>query len=558
MEPTVDVVIVGAGPTGLTLASDLHRWGVSFRIIDKKAAPEPFSKAANFWPRTQEVTTAIGFGQRIIAAGVPIRGQTLVAFGKVIGHPQPGPYPSPFPTVLDIGQDRIEHTIQHYLSEHGHRVEYHTALVALEHHPASITMTLEYADGRHERVHSRYLVACDGSRSAVRAMTGLHIQPILLPQRAYWQIDARLRWSRQLTHDHIWFFLFDDGFCGIVPLPDARYRVFILRDEHALPDREPSLAEMQAAVQAIANDPVVELSDPIWYSHGRLRYGVAPTFHQGHVLFAGDAGHITIPIGGQGMNTGIQDAFNLGWKLAAVVQGRATPTVLDSYSLERRPVRQALADDQAANFRRLTQPSLVQKLATRWLGPIVMRGGRSIELGRRDEAQLTINYPHSPLSEDHLRDGRVRAGDRAPDAVIVAVPAFRTTTLFAHIYRRTWTLLGFDGAGTTEDAGRLGRVLRGVTRAFGDIEAHLVLAAADAPKWAHAVAGGGALLDRDGRAHAAYDIKRPTLVLVRPDGHVGFRGGLAHTEALHAYCQRVFLPCPGVADAARSAKILPR
>jgi 3-(3-hydroxy-phenyl)propionate hydroxylase len=540
MAPQLDALIIGAGPVGLALAADLARWGVSFRIVDAKPGPEQHSKAASFWPRTQEVAAAMGFGQQVINTAVHIKGQTVVAFGKVIGHPPSGPHPSPYPNVLSVNQGSVERTMRDHLIGIGHPVEYGTAAGAITQDSHGATATLTHADHHQETVHARYLIACDGSRSAARESVGLSIAPIPLPNRALRQVDARLHWSRPLTHDHIWFFLFDDGFCGVLPLPDGYYRIFLCEDDRHMPDRPPTLLEMQEALRRITGDTQVELADPIWMTHGAFRYGVASQFRAGRVFLAGDAGHMTIPIGGQGMNAGIQDAFNLGWKLAAVLQGRAPEALLDTYSSERQTVRQELAEDQATNFQRLMKPSAWQKWTTYHLGPVIMRRNRSVELGRRDEAQLTINYPTSPMTSDILGKGGVRAGDRAPDSPVVRMPDCQTITLFSLIYQRNWTLLTFLGDTDARSQGGLDIALNELGATYPDIQVWFVSASSNGPHLAKPDTI--YLSDRDRLAFDAYQIRQSALLLIRPDGHIGFRGGLVHIKSLSNYCARWMTP----------------
>ena len=538
--PVTNVLIVGAGPVGLTLACELHRWGVPFRIIDRKSGPEEHTKASSFWPRIQEITQAIGVGELLRNQGVTVYTQTVTAFGKLIGHTPTGPYPSPFSYVMNVSQGDIEHTLRDYLQDRGYIVEYDTAIGNVTQDADTVETTIEHANGEHETIHCRYLIAGDGSRSVVRGMVGLHIEPIPLGNTVLRQIDIKLQWSRPLTHDRIWFFLNDDGFCAIFPMPNGIHRVTILRDGQDIPERYPTLEEMQHDLRTFSGDMLTELTDPVWFSFGKFVYGVAERFREGRVFLVGDAGHITIPIGGQGMNTGIQDAFNLGWKLAGVLQGRLNEDVLDSYSAERHPIRSDLAGAQRANFGRLTNPGNFQKLITMWITPFLMRsGGQNVELGKRDESQLSVAYPDSPLSEDHLGRGGVKAGDRAPDAYVVTRADLATVRLFDLIYKQKWTLLLFEnGQATYGDD--LATLLSEIRAAFAAMQAWMIISTTPgttAPR-------PDVLLDVERRAHEAYDIKRPTLLLIRPDGHVGFRGGLEHMAELQAYAQRIFREMP--------------
>jgi 3-(3-hydroxy-phenyl)propionate hydroxylase len=540
----VDVVIVGAGPVGLSLAADLRRYGVSVRIVDRKAGPEVYSKAANFWPRTQEVAEAIGYGAQVQAAAVAIKATTVYAFGSLLGTIPARSYHefgTPFPQVLAVSQGQVEHIVRDYLEAQGQAVEYGVKFVSLQQDNDGLDVVLE-RNGQREQLRCRYLVGCDGSKSSVREAMGipLHLQP--LQGRGFQQIDARLRWSRPATNDQMWFFLYDDGFAGIVPLPNNLYRFFVVRDLAKVPDRDPTVEEMTALVQQISGDTQAAFFDPVWFSHGILRYGVAGTFRRGRVLLAGDAGHATVPIGGQGMNSGIQDAFNLGWKLAAVVHGTSPDWLLDTYAQERRKVRSDLAADQKSNFVRLSAPGPLLKALTRNVGAWVLQRGGSVELGRnRDESQLDIAYPDSLLNDDQVRKGNVRVGQRAPDAVVTRASDLSATTVFHDLYAGQWALLGFD-AGQDQEHLALYQALD-LCSDVAHIRPRLVLARPRVPqRYKDQV-----LFDVDRLAHTRYGVSQPMIYLVRPDGYIGYRGLAANIGALRAYIARVF-PASNRAD----------
>jgi 2-polyprenyl-6-methoxyphenol hydroxylase-like FAD-dependent oxidoreductase len=548
---TTDVLIVGAGPVGLALAADLHRHGVLFRLVDRKGGPERYSKAANFWPRTQEVAHAIGFGPEVHRIAVAVRATTVHAFGQLLGTVPTRSRPTtPFPETLAVNQGKVEGIVSAHLEAHGHRVEYGTAFVSLAQDDAGVTVELEDANGRREIVRARYVVGTDGGKSRVREAAGIRLTPVRLEGKGLQQVDARLRWSRPVTHDHIWFYLFDSGFCGIVPLPDKLYRFFLCRDLERVPDRAPTLEEMNLALREITGDPSAEFYDPAWFSHGLFAYGVAETYRARRVLLAGDAGHNTIPIGGQGMNAAIQDAFNLGWKLAAVLRDGSSEALLDTYAVERRAVRAELAQDQKDNFNRLMRPTALTKFVQRSFGAFVLRRTQSVELGRRDEAQLSVNYPRSPLSVDRLRRGRVRAGDRAPDAPVVRASDLTTTTLFADVYAGGWTLVLFDG-GRAAACSELEALALEVRASLPAVRTLRVLAAESASRtMAHDVR-----LDLDRLAHARFDVRQPCVYLVRPDGYIGYRGGAADLGGLLKYAGlvlRLGVAQPGVRSSLRT------
>nr|QIS94335.1 Tjp7 [Symphyonema bifilamentata 97.28] len=203
-EDLIDVLIVGAGPVGLTLAAELLRLGVQFRILETRPEPEKYSKAANLWPRTQEVFAAIGVIDRLLAESVPIRTATLYAYGKRMGHVTIDGYSSPYGTPVMIGQNRIERILSDHLVQAGRSVERGITFTGLHQNTDYVEATVE-GNGKHETVHCRFLVGCDGNKSRVRNAIGLSIHPERLERRFMRQIDARVRWSRSVRDDQIWF-----------------------------------------------------------------------------------------------------------------------------------------------------------------------------------------------------------------------------------------------------------------------------------------------------------------------------------------------------------------
>ncbi len=391
-----------------------------------------------------------------------------------------------------------------------------------------------------ETVNCRYLVACDGNRSIVREMADFSMEAATLPGKAIRQIDARMRWSHSSTNDQLFFFLFDDGYTGVIPLPDGYYRCFICQDEQQVPERQPILAEMETSLREVIQDPSFELYDPVWFSYGKFRCGVAAEYKKGRIFLAGDAGHIPMPIGAQGMNSGMQDAFNLGWKLAAVLQGRAKPSLLESYAIERRQVRSEIAQAQIDEFNRLMRPSWLQKKVMQWFGSFILSRQKGVELSKRDESQLAINYPISPLTKECLGNHGVRAGDRAPDATVVELPSLVTTKLFNFIYKDTWTLLAFQGKSDGVVDKELYNLVSTINAQFTDVHAFLVLADHCASRYVYA--NTPVLLDLELFAQKAYKVKQSSIFLIRPDGYIGYRGRATAVDSILAYCNSVFEP----------------
>jgi len=480
--PGHQVLIVGAGPTGLTLACDLARRHIAFRLID--AAHEPFrgSRGKGTQPRSLEVLDDLGVVDELLHDGrfhLPIRfyradggyEDTDLHAGR---HPRPD---VPYASSMLIPQWRIEKALRERMQARGGQVEYGVSLTTLEQDIDGVTATLTHADGRTEQVRSAYLVGCDGGRSATRKLAGIAFDGETLEAHRMLVGDVS---ATALDRDH-WHTWRKDGagFLALCPLPGTQQFQFQASVGPAMTE-EPSLELFQRIVQERSGRSDIVLSDITWVSLWRANVRMVDRYRSGRLFLAGDAAHVHSPAGGQGMNTGIQDAYNLGWKLAAVLRG-APPGLLDTYEEERLPVARALLG-LSSKLHNQTYQS--QRIAT-----------------RRDEEtlQLGINYRHASLSRDlRAEPAELQAGDRAPDATGLR-DAQGEHRLFDFFRGPHVTLVAFgEGWGAMLEALRVhhGDALKIVT--IGD-----------------------KVKDVEGHATAAYGVQEDTLFVVRPDGYIG-------------------------------------
>lgn len=400
-----------------------------------------------------------------------------------------------------------------------------------------------------EQRRGRYLVAADGAKSTIRPLIGLDFDTTPLPRCLNRQADARLSWRRSGQADQLWFFYYERGFAGIMPVWGGYHRLFFLADDTGVPDRDPTLDEIQALARDVTGDETLTLSDPIWLTHSRFQYGVSPGYARGRVFLAGDAGHLSLPIGGQGMNAGLHDAVEIAWRLAMTLRRQAAPIILDSYDSERGGEHVRLSAQQARGFRWTVYRGPVTETVLSLVAKALPNLGSLLQ-GTDDLQQIGVSYPNSMLNEDHLsgltqllRSGP-KPGERAPDAEVTQ--GGDPVTLFPFLYNPDglttgWALLCFDGRSAAA-----GAALRAAIHAVAPwpwVRPRLVLAgpsfdAGDTP----------VLSDLDGRAHGAYGLEgQPALVLVRPDGHIAFRSGADQPDRLIAYCGKVFGPPAAVA-----------
>ena len=556
----VDVLVVGAGPIGLTTAAALGHHGVSCRVVEQRDETKPYSRANNVWARAQELLDGVGVRDALAANSYLVTEVRTVLGGRPIDPVLLDRVPSPFPAVLYSGQDVIETTLTDLVAGGGTRVERGRKLVDLHQDDDGVTATVVPSDdhsgagdgernGTAQRIRCRYLVGADGSSGAVRDAVGVKMPTDSFEGRLNRQVDARLSWARSTEPDHISFFYYDGGFAGILPVWGGYHRLFFLQGDEGVPDRDPTLEEIQALAREVTQDPTLTLTDPVWFSHSRFRHGVADSYAVGRVLLAGDAGHFTLPIGGQGMNAGFHDAVGVAWRLAMVLAGRAAPVVLTSYGTERQGEHARLHQQQVSGFRRTVERGKVTDVAID-LAARVLPGIGSLIQGTDDLQQLSVAYPGSELNDDHLgprllHRGAPRAGRRAPDAP-VSLRGGEASSLFVHTtnpdgWTYGWTLLAFDGGAADEGARRAAAIA--AVEPWAWIRPRLVSAVPLPP--AQRVPGVTDLMDLDQRAHDAYDLRgRPALVLLRPDGHIAFRGPVERPELLTAYCERIFGSAP--------------
>lgn len=434
-----DVFVVGAGPVGLTLASELARHGVRCRIVDKTPGTKNISKALVLHVRTQEVFEAMGAIDEAKAQSKPLHQVELHAYGKHIGHWRLDGLDSPYPSPVIIGQNRTEHILEQHLKSFGVSVEWQVEATGFQQDADGVAVRLRHADGQEEIARAQYVIGCDGSKSMVRQTLGLLFEGDRYEAEQFIQADAKIRWS--LPKGVSYLFLTEAGYMMVIEMPDDIVRVFIsLPDTDPSNHAEPTLKEVEDALNRLGQTDA-ELYDPVWLARYRTSHRRAPRFREGRTFLAGDAGHVHVPIGGQGMNTGIQDAFNLAWKLAYVIKGAARPEMLDSYDAERHPVAVALLSGTDRAYRNILHPSELLQNAARLFGPFILSLEPVQTRFRNTLAELEIGYKDSPIAEDHGGSSGPATGERAPDAVIVTLPAKETVRLF-ELFRGThWTLL---------------------------------------------------------------------------------------------------------------------
>ncbi|HYP46230.1 MAG TPA: FAD-dependent monooxygenase [Propionibacteriaceae bacterium] len=571
------MLVVGAGPTGLALACDLRRRGVDCQIIDQVPDFPASSRGKGLQPRSLEVLDDLGGLDPLLAAGWSrnIRLRWHVAGRLLLDLQLPGSDPQPavpYPNVVLIPQSRTEQALRDRLTELGGSVRLGWELEDVAQDGQGVTARIrDVGTGNRRTIRSRYLVGCDGGHSRVRDALGLalvgdtHAEHFVFgdveidgldPGVAYVWIDA-------------------ERYLAASPFPGHRsWQVQATVKPDARGQLEPaSLKLFQRLFQERSGRSDLLLSKPTWLSNYVSNVCMVDRYRVGRAFLAGDAAHVHSPAGGQGMNTGIQDAYNLGWKLDLVLRGRASDALLDTYQEERLPIaRSVLSGSDIGYTAMFSSNPMVTFVRERILVPLlrIPRVQRAI-LGTSN--QLDVNYRRSSLAGSFAAPDRARrlglvpligvaavlgfrtgprAGDRAPDAELRDAYG-AATRLLPQLHGPQFTLLMFAGETASPAAlQRLDTLAATVEARYGpEVHTKLVLAGPPAREGhPHPV-----MLDPEKGAHRTYGATAGALYLIRPDGYVGRRMSPADAGAVSEYLDTIFAGAHTDAEPTGSEKV---
>lgn len=509
-----DVLIVGAGPTGLMLANQLGRRGVRARIIDRHAGPSLQTRALGVQARTLEIYSHLGIVDRALQLGKRATGANMWAGGRRTARVPLGDIGrdmSPYPFLLILGQDDNERLMGERLKEWGLAIEWNTELVGLTQKGDHVATRLKQPDGSIREVRAAWVAGCDGARSAVRELNGIVFQGAPY-EHVFFVADTRM--TGPMAPDELNVYFWENGFHLFFPMrgTDHWRIVGILppelrgRDDVTLDDVIPSIRDEAGTG--------VTLQDCSWFSTYRIHHRRAERFRDRRCFLMGDAAHIHSPVGAQGMNTGLQDSYNLAWKLALVASNRADPALLDSYEAERIPVAQRLLSTTDRIFSLVVSDTRLAGLfRTRVLAKAMaqaMKVGRIRKLAFLTISQTGIRYPDSRLSENlpGLPAAGPQAGDRFPWLRLKFSPNGATEDLFGKLDDTRFNLILIGQAPASTRLPALGELLR--TYVIPDDPANE-------------------------RELARVRVPRQAFYLLRPDGHVGLAGTQVDASGLTRY-----------------------
>jgi 2-polyprenyl-6-methoxyphenol hydroxylase-like FAD-dependent oxidoreductase len=449
---------------------------------------------------------------------------------------------SPYPRPVCIGQQYTVALLNRHFETLGGQVEFQVEAAGFEQDENGVRVRLIHhaRKDQEEIAEGKFVVSCEGSASMVRKTLGIDFPGERYLGREFLQTDANVRWT--YPHGFGYQFATDDHILLLFPYDGTgHYRIILARADHDPDNTEPpALEEMQELMQQLA-DPTTELYQPRWSNRFRSGHRIAKTFRQGRAFLAGDAGHVHVPIGGQGMNYGMHDAFNLAWKLAAVAKGEAKPELLDSYMAERHPADEGLIRGTDVAYHLMVEPHAIKTVMLKHVMPTLLHFEPLRKQVRDTLAEMNVAYPASPLTEDRGGSHGPKPGERAPDALVVRMPASETTHLFNILHDPRWTLLLFAGTTPTEHSvTALERISAPLAKTYGTRVAPYLVLAETPPVPVHENWAAGFLMDREHYLHEKYGVTSPCLYLLRPDGHIAFRGRIDDAENLSAYLARVF------------------
>ena len=499
----LDALIIGAGPTGLTLAIELAKRGLSVRIIDQLERPMTQSRALGLQSRTLEIFEKMGLIHHFLKTGHKIEKLHLYLNKKTFLKLDLNFLEAPYPFVLSIPQAQTEEILTNALKNLGIEIERGATLLELTHEEALV----KHLDGSQEKIKAAWFFGCDGAHSTVRQCLNFPFEGKELPE-TFSLADVEIETS--LPSNEASIFLRKEGIIGFLPLPRSRWYRIIMS-----PQAETEDSLTLSSFQKIASKHVpieMRLLQSEWITSFKIHRRLVPQMRKKNIFLLGDAAHIHSPVGGQGLNTSVQDAYNLSWKIALVHQNLGKEILLTSFQAERHPIAKSVLQYTTAATHILTSSSLLRGYLLRWLSPLIRCffcchfAQRKIAL---QVSEIGLSYKKSPIIDISDRKQSLKAGMRAPDALLPS-----GARLFTQMQHPLHTLLCF---------GQIPEILSLVqTRYSPTIRIITVDLSPPSP------------------IHSIYHVTAPCCYLIRPDGYISFHSDVKSVKSFFSYLKRIF------------------
>lgn len=516
-----DVLIVGAGPTGLSLACQLVRHGVDFVSVERREGVTPFSKALGVHARTLEIYEQLGLAEAAVKQGAITGKVRMLEGGEVLGEvdlSNIGEGLSAYPYMLVLEQSKNERLLYEYLQSHGKDVLWHTELENFSQTETGVTARIKNSAGASQMIEARYLVGCDGPRSPVRHALGLTFEGSTF-ERLFYVADVQIDWK--FSHDALHVCLARNAVVAFFPMRgEHRYRIVGAFPEGFEKDEGEILyEEIEARIKEEA-EIALEISHVNWFSTYKVHTRHVNKFSEGRCFLAGDAAHIHTPAGGQGMNTGIQDAYNLAWKIACVLKGFADERLLDTYNEERLPNARRLTQTTDRMFNLAAGSDWLLNLIRTTVFPPMAKFILSLDVVKARFfpmiSQIGINYRDGSLSaHGGDREFNVKAGDRLPYFMVDG------GSVYDKLREPKFHLLTFTDGESDYQATRD----EIETEHAGLVDYHVV------PLYPH--------------VSEIFGTDRPFNVLLRPDNHVALISHETSAGGVRSYFKNVIVVSPG-------------
>ncbi len=513
MPHKTDVIIVGAGPTGLSLACQLVRHGIDFVIIDKNAGITPFSKALGVHARTLEIYEQLGLAPEALARGTIAGKVRLLDAGEIVGEvdlSNIGEGMSPYPFMLVLEQSENERLLYEYLRSHDRDVSWQTQLESLAQNESVVTATVRDANGASTTIEGKYLVGCDGPKSPVRHALGLSFEGSTF-ERIFYVADVYIDW--QFSHDALHGSLTRNAVVAFFPMQgEKRWRIVgAFPEEFNKDEGEILYEEIEARIKE-ETQLELDITRVDWFSTYKVHSRHVENFSSGRCFLAGDSAHIHTPAGGQGMNTGIQDAYNLAWKLAVVLKGFANERILESYNEERLPNAKRLLQTTDRMFNVAAGTDWLLNLIRTTIFPPMAKFILSLDAVKKRFfpliSQIGITYrDHSLSAHEGDEDFEIKAGDRMPYFLVDG------KSIYDHLREPKFHLLTFsDGENSAGD-----------TRAASSENYSALVDELTIPLYPH--------------VSEIFGTSKSFQLLLRPDNYIGYITPATSTNLVETYFQ---------------------